>query len=168
MVKLDYRTNNPRWGLRGVVFSDWQSCSFILGYLSNPAHNIELNPRLHSADISIRIERNDKLGAWSKEGRIHFYGSNLKLQQTLTDLYYCSIDGVGRITKRIDSNGYIRSLIEDYQFEVCPRIGNATADIFPPNISTVETLLEKYLSELDITDENIDECLECFRSGFEV
>lgn len=23
MVKLDYRTNNPRWGLKGVQFDNW-------------------------------------------------------------------------------------------------------------------------------------------------
>ena len=69
MVKLDYQTLNPRWGLSGIVFSSWQSYSFVLGYLSNAAHNFELNSGFPSADISMRIERNDKQGAWNKEGR---------------------------------------------------------------------------------------------------
>lgn len=44
MVKLDYRTNNPRWGLRGMKFENWESYSFTLGYLSNPNHYNNKHP----------------------------------------------------------------------------------------------------------------------------
>ena len=100
MVQLDYQTNNPRWGLSGIKFSSWQSYSFVLGYLSNPAHNYELNNSI-SADISMRIERNDKQGAWNKEGRIHFYGAISKLENVFKDLYDHSSRGVGLVTKSL-------------------------------------------------------------------
>jgi len=45
MVKLDYRTNNPRWGLRGMKFENWESYSFTLGYLSNPNHYNNKHPQ---------------------------------------------------------------------------------------------------------------------------
>ena len=44
MVKLDYRTNNPRGGLRGMKFENWESYSFTLGYLSNPNHYNNKHP----------------------------------------------------------------------------------------------------------------------------
>lgn len=165
MVQLDYQTDNPRWGVRGIKFSSWQSYSFVLGYLSNPAHNEELS-RSHSADISMRIERNDKQGAWNKEGRIHFYGDDAKLKSALRDLYDHSSKGVGRVTKRIDSNGYILSLIEDYGFELCPRAGYTTADVFPPKDDSVESRLKRYLDGMDLPRPLIGECLRCFEEGF--
>ena len=166
MVKLDYQTNNPRWGLSGIKFSSWQSYSFVLGYLSNPAHNYELNNSI-SADISMRIERNDKQGAWNKEGRIHFYGAISKLENVFKDLYDHSSRGVGLVTKRIDSNGYILSLINDYSFKLCPRKGYTTADVFPPNDNSVVRLLEQYLLYMNLPDNVIDECLNCFDDGFD-
>ena len=74
MVKLDYRTNNPRWGLKGVKFDSWESYSFTLGYLSNPDHYDNLNSYSRYANISLHIEGNNEQGAWDKEGRIHYYG----------------------------------------------------------------------------------------------
>lgn len=50
MVKLDYRTNNPRWGLRGMKFENWESYSFTLGYLSNPNHYNNKHPYAHNAN----------------------------------------------------------------------------------------------------------------------
>jgi len=167
MVQLDYQTLNPRWGLSGIVFSSWQSYSFVLGYLSNSYHNFELNNDSSSADISIRIERNDKQGAWNKEGRIHFYGDISKLKNDLQDLYEHSSKGVGRVTKRIDSNGYILSLINDYGFSLCPKTGYTTADVFPPSDDSVAKLLEQYLLDMNLPDNVIDECLNCFFDGFD-
>lgn len=166
MVQLDYQTLNPRWGLSGIVFSSWQSYSFVLGYLSNAAHNFELNSGFPSADISMRIERNDKQGAWNKEGRIHFYGEVSRLENLLKDLYDHSSRGVGRVTKRIDSNGYILSLINDYGFKLRPRIGYTTADVFPPNDNSIAILLEQYLLDMNLPDNVIDECLNYFGDGF--
>lgn len=129
MVKLDYRTNNPRWGLRGMKFENWESYSFTLGYLSNPNHYNNKHPYAHNANISIHIEGNNEQGAWDKEGRIHYYGSNSSLRDTFDDLYACSSAGTGRIKRRINSNGYILSLINDYDFEVQTYVGYTTAQV---------------------------------------
>lgn len=115
----------------------------------------------------MRIERNDKQGAWNKEGRIHFYGAISKLENVFKDLYDHSSRGVGLVTKRIDSNGYILSLINDYSFKLCPRKGYTTADVFPPNDNSVVRLLEQYLLYMNLPDNVIDECLNCFDDGFD-
>lgn len=169
MVQLDYRTENSRWGLRGIKFSSWQSYAFTLGYLSNPVHNYELNRSSPSADISMRIERNDNQGAWNKEGRIHFYGTEVQLNNVLPDLYIAGSAGNGSITKRIDSNGYVLSLIEDYGFVLKSRVGYTTADVFPPikeNKENVGRLLCGYLSSMQLSNDLIDECLRCFDDGY--
>lgn len=166
MVQLDYRTVNRRWGLRGIEFSSWQSYAFTLGYLTNPMHNYELDKRSQVADISMRIERNDDQGAWDKEGRIHFYGTEAQLQRYFLDLYNACSAGVGSVTKRIDSNGYILSLIEDYGFILQPRTGFTTADVFPPDKQAVERLLERYLTNMRFPSHMIDECMECFEDGY--
>lgn len=166
MVQLDYRTINRRWGLRGIEFSSWQSYAFTLGYLTNPTHNYELARTSPDADISMRIERNDDQGAWDKEGRIHFYGTEEQLQRRLTDLYNACSAGVGSVTKRINSNEYILSLIEDYGFVLQPRPGYSTADVFPPKKERVGRLLHGYLSELELPNNLIAECLQCFDDGY--
>lgn len=166
MVRLNYQTVNPRWGIKGIRFSDWQSYSFVLGYLSNRVHNFELNRSSPSADISMRIERNDLQGAWNKEGRIHFYGRTSKLQTVLPDLYSHSSGGVGRVTERINSNGYILSLIDDYGFELRPRTGYKTADVFPPTGHSVKARLKQYLLGMNFPKAMIRECLDSFEDGF--
>ena len=85
----------------------------------------------------------------------------------MKDLYDHSSRGVGRVTKRIDSNGYILSLINDYGFKLCPRTGYTTADVFPPNDNSVAGLLEQYLLDMNLPDNVIDECLNCFDDGFD-
>ena len=77
----------------------------------------------------------------------------------------CS-SGVGSVTKRIDSNGYILSLIEDYEFVLQPRLGQTTADVFPPNNDRVRRLLYGYLSEVELPNNIIAECLQCFDEGY--
>ena len=166
MVTLDYRTNNPRWGLRGVYFKNWESYSFTLGYLSNPNHYNNLNPYDRNADISIHIEGNNEQGAWDKEGRIHYYGPINKLRNTFEDLYECSSAGTGRINKRINSNGYILSLINDYNFEIRTYTGYTTADVFPPDVMVVENNLRCHLINRRLTDTQIDSCIDCFAQGY--
>lgn len=63
MVKLDYRTNNPRWGLRGIRFDNLESYSFTLGYLSNLDHYNNEHPYARNANISVHIEGNNKQGS---------------------------------------------------------------------------------------------------------
>lgn len=166
MVKLDYRTNNPRWGWKGVKFDNWESYSFTLGYLSNLAHYDNQHPYARNANISVHIEGNNEQGAWDKEGRIHYYGTERSLQATFSDLYACSSAGTGRITKRINSNGYILSLINDYDFRVQTYIGYTTADVFPPDVEVVENHLRRHLMNKRLTNTQIDACVNCFIDGF--
>lgn len=168
MVTLDHRTNNPRWGWAGMLFSNWESYSFTLGYLSNPDHYDNISPNAHNADISIHIERNDKQGAWNKEGRIHYYGSLSRLRDTFDDLHACSSAGTGRITRRINSNGYILSLIDDYDFEVRTYAGYTTADVFPPEIDVVENNLRRHLRNKRLTDSEINACIDSFIDGYDL
>lgn len=163
MVQLDYQTDNPRWGWSGVCFQDWISYSRTLGYLSNRDHY----KNICGGDISLRIEGNDEQGAWDEEGRIHYYGDLSMLKSDLKDLYACGSAGTGKITRRINSNGYINSLITDYHFQVCPRSSGTTADVFPPNSAVdVKALLEQYLELKDLRDTEIDHCLDAFDDGF--
>ena len=166
MVKLDYRTNNPRWGLKGVIFKDWESYSFTLGYLCNIRHYSNQFPNSRDANISIHIEGNDEQGAWNKEGRIHYYGSLNSLMTTFHDLYDCSSAGTGNITRRINSNGYILSLIDDYEFDVVTYRGYTTADVFPPTKEIVENHIYKYLQSKPLTESQVNTCMDCFRDGY--
>lgn len=166
MVKLNYKTDNPRWGLSGVEFQDWESYSFTLGYLSNPAHYKNLHQNSPRANISIHIEGNNEQGAWDKEGRIHYYGPLSSLQKTFDDLYACSSAGNGKITRRINSNGYILSLINDYDFELQTYVGYTTADVFPPDMEIVESNLKKHLINSGLTNTYINRCLHNFYDGY--
>ena len=67
MIQLDYRTNNPRWGLSGIEYSSWENFAFALGYLANAIHYRNIN---NSGLIELHFEGND-----SMEGRIHYYGT---------------------------------------------------------------------------------------------
>lgn len=166
MITLDYRTNNPRWGLRGIVFQSWESYSYTLGYLSNPNHYINIVPHQRNADISLHIEGNNEQGAWDKEGRIHYYGVLENLENTLRDLYDCSSAGTRDITRRINSNGYILSLIRDYGFEVRTYAGYTTADIFPTDQKTIENNLMYYLQQRRLPNTQITNCVEAFLDGY--
>ena len=166
MVKLDYRTNNPRWGLKGVKFDSWESYSFTLGYLSNSNHYDNLNSYSRYANISINIEGNNEQGAWDKEGRIHYYGRLSSLGTNLGDLDACSSAGTGRITRRINSNGYILSLINDYDFEVRTYAGYTTADVFPADRAAIEAELRRQLLNRRLTNSQINICLDMFNQGY--
>lgn len=166
MVKLNYKTNNPRWGISGLEFQNWESYSLTLGYLSNPQHYDNLYSNTPRANISVHIEGNNEQGAWDKEGRIHYYGSPISLRDTFDDLYACCSAGTGRITRRINSNGYILSLINDYGFEVRTYKGYTTANVFPPEVKNVENNLRKHLMNLRLTNTYINQCLEIFQNGY--
>lgn len=170
MITLDYRTNNARWGLRGIKFKSWGSYSFTLGYLSNldHYHYYKKNRDNQNASLSICIERNNEQGAWEKEGRIQYYGSLSSLQKNLEDLYACSSAGNGTITKRINSNGYVLSLIKDYGFEVRTSAGLLTAKIYPSSVEDVKSRLRSFLIEKQLPDSQITACIEAFTAGFNV
>lgn len=128
MIKLDYQTNNRRWGWSGMEYSTWENYAFALGFLANINHYRNGNGNL----IEVHVELNDLQGADAKEGRIQYYGTIDYLQNNLPDWNRCRSAGNGSITCRINSNGYIDSLIQDYGFVVRTYAGYTTADIFPP------------------------------------
>lgn len=167
MIQLDYQTNNRRWGITGLKFSSWESYSFILGYLSNKDHYVNIQNNLNEG-ISIHIEGNNNQGAWGEEGRIHFYGSINYLKTHLRDLFINSSAGNGRITRRINSNGFIMSLVENYNFDVLEYQGRITLDVFPPENIDVSDMLAIHLHNSGLTQIKVNTCLNSFQEGFEL
>lgn len=162
MIKLDYQTNNPRWGRSGVCYSSWEDYAFALGFLSNIRH---YNNKYHgeTALIDVHFEGNDLQGAWGKEGRIHYYGDQSFIQEHFSDWYHNKSAGVGRITYRINSNDYIYSLIFDYGFKVVEYDGYTTRDIFPPeDIDVVVDILVRCLPQ----NINVESIIDVFNDGF--
>lgn len=168
MVTLDYQTNNPRWGIKGIKFQSWESYSLTLGYLSNPCHYDDLEPDSGCANIALRIEGNNEQGAWYEEGRIHYYGRVSALESNLVDLARCSSAGTGRITKRINSNGYMLSLINDYDFVVEKYRGYSTMDVFPAVKEHIKHRLESHLSHQCLPKAQIDRCIDMFNFGYDL
>ena len=125
-----------------------------------------LVPNSPNADISVHIEGNNEQGAWDKEGRIHYYGALSDLENTFEDLFNCSSAGTRNITRRINSNGYILSLINDYYFKIKTYSGYTTADIFPPELEIVENNLRKHLMNLKLSNTHINTCFDVFYDGY--
>ena len=73
MINLDYRTNNPRWGLKGIYFSNLYEYIKTLGFLSNIRHYINvptiLNQNMSYFDdsISMHVDRWMVLGTKNVE-----------------------------------------------------------------------------------------------------
>ena len=157
MINLDYRTNNPRWGLKGIYFSNLYEYIKTLGFLSNIRHYINvptiLNQNMSYFDdsISMHVEGNNIDGAWNEECRIHYYKDEVQLNNKLVSLFNAKSAGVGNITLRINSNLYINHLINDYNFIV--QGTNYIKDVFPPtNINTILTILENKIKEISSDD----------------
>ena len=133
MIQLDYRTNNPRWGLSGVIFNNWNSYARTIGFLCNIEHYIKnnINRTIFSRSIEIHREANHTDGAWDEELRIHYYGDIDLLRKNLPDLADCSSAGFSNITCRINSNLFMKSLVDDYKFET--DYNGYINDIFPPS-----------------------------------
>lgn len=170
MIQLNYQTNNPRWGWTGVKFSDWNSFSLTLGFLSNIRHfkGHGTTSSIWSNSISMHIEGNNQQGAWDKEGRIHYYKRSTDLQSYLADLETHSSAGNKSTTCRINSNGYILSLVHDFDFKVKTYTGYSTADIFPPDnsFSYVKSILNNFLNSINLSIQEINSCLNSFDKGF--
>jgi hypothetical protein len=81
-------------------------------------------------------------------------------------LYACSSAGTGRIKRRINSNGYILSLINDYDFEVQTYVGYTTADVFPPEVEVVENHLRRHLMNKRLPNSQINACVDNFIAGY--
>lgn len=166
MIKLDYRTNNPRWGISGIEYSSWEDFAFALGYLANKIHYRNLRS---NGLIELHFEGNDQQGAWGKEGRIHYYGTEAYLASAFPDWYNAKSAGNGNIIYRINSNDYMYSLVYDFRFEVRRYIGYTTADIFPPAndaFDNVWNILEDYLERAGYSDREIDGICGCYESGW--
>lgn len=166
MITLDYRTDNPRWGLSGITYSSWESFAFALGYLANELHYRNIN---NSGLIDLHFESNDAQGAWGKEGRIHYYGERAYLSSVFRDWYNAKSAGVNNITYRINSNDYMYSLVHDFGFEVKRYVGYTTADIFPPihnAFGEVWNMLEDYLVQNGYPDGQIDRIHQCYIEGW--
>lgn len=168
MIKLNYMTKNPRWGFTGIEFDSLESYSLALGYLSNPEHYRNLHPSSLYANISLHVESNNEQGAWAKEGRIHCYRDPSDLRANFEDLAkHCSQgNGNGNIKCRINSNGYIRSLIDDYGFEVKSYEGYSTVDVFPTDKVAIINKLKEQLKNIKLMDSRVDGCLEEFERGY--
>lgn len=162
MIQLDYQTYNPRWGWSGIVYSNWECYAFALGYLANLQHY-----RNAGGLVEVHIEQNDEQGAWGREGRIHYYGLDIYLENNFPDWYRCKSAGNGSISCRINSNSYIYSLAEDYGFAVKTYQGYTTADIFPPEINAYRTVWNCLLSFLQRESfENIDTIFAAYDAGW--
>lgn len=168
MIMLDYQTDNPKWGWSGIAFCGWDGYAFTLGYLSNIAHYQKVPQSASNADIRIKIERNDEQGAWAKQGRIEYYGALTRLQTHFPDLFRCSSAGVGRATKRINSNDYALSLVNDYGFTLRRRPnGQLTADIYPPDSpAQVRARLQQHLQSQGLSAQALGSCLAEFDRGY--
>ncbi len=163
MITLDYRTDNPRWGLSGIKYNSWEAFAFALGYLANEVHYRNVN---NSGLIELHFERNDVQGAWGKEGRIHYYGSSAYLSSTFADWYDAKSAGVNNITYRVNSNDYMYSLVHDFGFEERRYVEYTTADIFPPAYNAFDSvwnILEDYLVRMGHTGRKI----ACIRRFYE-
>ena len=169
MVNLDYRTNNPRWGLKGIYFNNLYEYIKTLGFLSNIRHYINVPITLNQIvtyfdnSVSMHVEGNNIDGAWNEECRIHYYKDEVQLNNKLVSLFNAKSAGVGNITLRINSNLYINHLINDYNFIV--QGNNYVKDVFPPlNINTNAILITL---ENKIKDEiSFDEIQRAFYDGW--
>ena len=151
MIKLDYQTQNPRWGWTGMEYTSWDNYAFGLGFLSNIGHYRNGNGKL----IEVHVEGNDNQGAWGREGRIQYYGTLAYLQRYFPDWDACRSAGNNSITCRMNSNDYIYSLVSDYDFIVKTYRGYTTADIFPPN-NAYETVWNHFSSYIQRTNRNLN------------
>ncbi|MCI9338339.1 MAG: hypothetical protein HFH93_12535 [Lachnospiraceae bacterium] len=166
MITLDYRTNNPRWGISGIVYASWERFAFALGYLANEAHYRNRN---RGGLLELHFERNDAQGAWGKEGRIQYYGKEAYLASRLADWYYVKSAGNGSITCRMNSNDYMYSLVNDFGFREERYEDFTTADIFPPSVepySSVWAVLKDHLQKNNWDDAGIENIFRYYTEGW--
>ncbi len=159
MIRLDFTTNNPRWGISGILFLSLEEYSFTLGFLSNLRHHYGYGNRSDASgrtkyddSISIHIEGNYIDGAWAQECRIHFYKSD-EMLRVLSALERAKSAGRGSdISWRINSNEYINHLIQDYHFRIMP--GGYTNDVYPPN--DIDMVWNNFMNILNISNETLE------------
>lgn len=170
MIELNYQNKNLRWGWSGMKFENWASYSKTLGFLSNINHYYKHgnNSSIWNSSIDVRIEKNNLQGAWDKEGRIHYYGDINILRSELEDLFDHSSSGNGHVSCRINSNGYILSLLNNYSFIVREKGDYYTAYIFPPQnaFTSIRFILKKHLVDQNFETTEINLYLNEFDNGW--
>ena len=165
MIKLDFTTNNPRWGNSGILFIDIEEYSKTLGFLSNLRHYKCYGESKSKFDesISIHIEGNYIDGAWAKECRIHCYRSRDDFKKELNIFDRASSSGVGNIAFRINSNTYINHLIDEYGFNV-ENSGKYISTVYPQEYSDIFDLFLQKIN--DYSNVEIERFIKQFKYGF--
>ncbi len=156
MISLNYTTYNNRWGTCGISFMNIQEYAKVLGFLSNIEHykNTQLaNKNYFSNSIKVCIEENNKDGAYKEEYRIYYYKDESLLSMQLPNLYSAKSAGIGSATCRINSELYIKHLINDFNFNFSTT--GYIKDVFPPN-------------DIDILSKLIIYMLQDGYSGFDI
>lgn len=134
--------------------------------MANEIHHRNIDDR---GLIELHFESNDVQGAWGKEGRIHYYGTESYLASKFIDWYDARSAGIGKISYRINSNEYMYALVHDFGFEEKRYRGYTTADIFPPSANAfvkVWTRLEKFLKNERFDEEEVKTIQKCFEAGW--
>lgn len=135
-MRIDFSTNNPRWGISGISFATLEEYVYVLGFLTNTRHYQSYDGSTHTPydkSVEIKIEGNYVDGAWAKECRIHYLkdeSSLRNLSQSLSDASSAGRPTHG-IIARINSNEFINHLISDYNFDVS-RTGRYSEFVLPP------------------------------------
>lgn len=166
-MRIDFRTNNPRWGVSGISFETLEEYVYILGFLTNNRHYQSYNGSPYSnydRSIEIQIEGNYVDGAWARECRIHYLRDESSLRNLSQSL--SAAKSAGRSTHgvvaRINSNEFINHLISDYNFSVS-QTGRYSEFVLPPSIETVCGILENLLRN---ERWEVDGFIRIFEEGF--
>ncbi|RKV98496.1 MAG: hypothetical protein D8H99_21215 [Streptococcus sp.] len=166
-MRIDFRTNNPRWGVSGISFATLEEYVYVLGFLTNIRHYQGYNGLPYSnydRSIEIRIEGNYVDGAWARECRIHYLRDESSLRNLSQSLSVASSAGrpTHGVVARINSNEFINHLISDYNFSVS-QTGGYSEFVSPPSIETVCVKLENLLRNKRL---GVDRFIRIFKEGF--
>lgn len=166
-MRIDFNTNNPRWGISGISFATLEEYVYVLGFLSNIRHYQSYGGSPHTTydkSIEMLIEGNYVDGAWAKECRIHYLKDESSLRNLSQSLSVASSAGrpTHGIVARINSNEFINHLISDYRFDVS-QTGRYSEYITPPLKEFVQEILENLLLN---EGEDVGKFLTIFNEGF--
>ena len=167
MINLDFTTTNPRWGKSGLLFNNVEEYSKTLGFLSNLRHYKGFGEAETNFDesISIHIEGNYIDGAWAKECRIHCYRSRDYFKKELDIFDRASSSGVGNIEFRLNSNNYIRYLIDEYRFNV-ENSEKYISNVYPQEYSDIFDLFLQKIN--NYSNVEIERFIKQFKYGFDL
>lgn len=164
MCQLDFRTENFAHGTTGLLFSSNEEFFYTLGFLSNINHYYGCGPvtGMNNNLITINIENNDRSGANSIEGRIHFYGTDIQLRN-FPALYNAKSAGRGNILHRINCLLYLSYLIKDFHFQTTnPQ--DYTINYFPPAKNIILAISENKLNNFSLEEKT--RLISIFEQGY--